>query len=172
MPKHDLAIINCMAYEGKDTFLGISEVTLPTVASPTQSFNGVGMSGTIEAALIGQLEAMTTTINFRNFTAETVKLSTPRKHRLELHCALQSEDSGTGDEVIDAVKHIMIVFPKSITGGKVSRATTGDPSGEYAVRYWATYIRGKRVLELDPVNNIYFMDGKDYLAPVRKAMGM
>lgn len=172
MNKYDLAFINFKAYEGKDTYLGMTEVALPTLAFLTQTLSGVGISGNLEAALIGQMEAMTMTITFRNLTEETIKISTPCRHRLELYGALQAEDSATGEESIDAVKHILTVFPKSIGGGKLARASTGDPSGEYAVRYWATYVRNKRMMELDPANNICFMNGKDYLAPVRKAMGM
>lgn len=42
---------------------------------------------------------------------------------------------------------------------------------EFAVRYWATYIDGKKVREIDPLNFICLIDGTDYLADVRKALG-
>ena len=45
-------------------------------------------------------------------------------------------------------------------------------SGEYAVRYWATYIDGKKVREVDQLNFICYVNGTDYLADVRKALGM
>lgn len=41
----------------------------------------------------------------------------------------------------------------------------------YAVSYYATYIDGKKKLEIDPLNYIYYVNGKDYLADVRKALG-
>lgn len=34
-----------------------------------------------------------------------------------------------------------------------------------------TYIDGKKKLEIDPLNYIYYVNGKDYLADVRKALG-
>lgn len=37
--------------------------------------------------------------------------------------------------------------------------------------YYATYIDGKKKLEIDPLNYIYYVNGKDYLADVRKALG-
>ena len=40
-----------------------------------------------------------------------------------------------------------------------------------AVRYWATYLDGKKVRELDPLNFICYINGTDYLAAVRKALG-
>ena len=37
--------------------------------------------------------------------------------------------------------------------------------------YFATYIDGAKVLEIDILNFIYFVNGVDYLADVRKALG-
>ena len=50
-------------------------------------------------------------------------------------------------------------------------ASTAEASGEYAVTYFATFFDGKKVLEVDKLNFIYEVDGVDYLAEVRKAMG-
>ena len=168
---YDLATINFKVYEGKTTYVGVSDVTLPSLSFLTQTLSGVGIAGNIEAALIGQMDAMTSTFNFRNLTEETIHLATPTLHTVEMYEAQQREDSNTG-ESIHSVKHVMRIFPKTLSGGTAQRASTGDPSGEYAVRYWAVYVDGKRYMELDPMNSICYMDGKDYLAPVRNAMGM
>lgn len=66
---------------------------------------------------------------------------------------------------------IEIVFPKKTSLGKVATASTSDASGEYSVSYFATYLEGKKVLEIDPLNYIFFVNGKDYLAEVRRALG-
>mgnify|MGYP003173053077 CR=1 FL=1 len=70
------------------------------------------------------------------------------------------------------VKHILVVIPKSDKGGSVAPAAPSNGSGEYAVRYWATYIDGKKVREVDQLNFICYINGTDYLADVRKALGM
>ena len=44
-------------------------------------------------------------------------------------------------------------------------------SGEYAVSYYALYLDGKKVVEIDQLNFIYYINGKDYLEDVRKALG-
>ena len=56
--------------------------------------------------------------------------------------------------------------------GGVEPATPSAGSGEYAVRYWATYINNERVREIDPLNMIFYVNGVDYMAQVRKALGM
>lgn len=72
---------------------------------------------------------------------------------------------------MSSVKHIAKVFPKKHAPGKLAPAAAADASGEYAVLYYATYINGERVLEIDPLNFIYYVNGTDYLADVRKALG-
>ena len=61
---------------------------------------------------------------------------------------------------------------QSDKGGSVAPAAPSNGSGEYAVRYWATYIDGKKVREVDQLNFICYVNGTDYLADVRKALGM
>ena len=80
--------------------------------------------------------------------------------------------TGRGKVVVRAVKHILVVIPKSDKGGSVAPAAPSNGSGEYAVRYWATYIDGKKVREVDQLNFICYVNGTDYLADVRKALGM
>lgn len=81
----------------------------------------------------------------------------------------QVQKKGTTEVV--SVKHILVVTPKKLNPGKVATAAAAEVSGEYAVSYYATYIDGKKKLEIDPLNYIYYVNGKDYLADVRKALG-
>lgn len=72
---------------------------------------------------------------------------------------------------IETIIYILVVTPKKLNPGKVATAAAAEVSGEYAVSYYATYIDGKKKLEIDPLNYIYYVNGKDYLADVRKALG-
>lgn len=167
----DQAIINCEVYKGKTNYLGIAKITMPKLAFLTQTMSGVGIAGNVEAVLIGQMDTMGMTIEFRNFTEEALSLAGPEISTLELFVATQYEDPAKRSIAVKSIKHIVDVIPKSLDGGSVAPASTGDPSGEYAVRYWATYIDGQRTMELDPFNSICFINGVDYLEPVRKALG-
>jgi hypothetical protein len=69
------------------------------------------------------------------------------------------------------VKHVLIVSPTKYNPGKLAPASSADASGEYAVTYYATYIDGVKELEIDVINFIFYVDGTDYLADVRKALG-
>lgn len=171
MPKIDESVINFAVYEDSNEFLGMAEVTLPEISSITQEIKGAGISGTLEAAIIGHIEAMSLTLNFRTVQQSAISLMEPRNHTITLMAAQQESDTVKGTKVVRAVKHVMIINSKKFAPGKVAPASPAEASGEYGASYYATYIDGKKVLEIDILNFIYFVNGTDYLADVRKAIG-
>jgi hypothetical protein len=137
----------------------------------TQSIQGAGISGNVEAVILGHFDAMTVGLNFRITTPQSVQLSEPRRHTLDLRVANQYEDPVAGELQVKREKHVLVVIPKTTTGGTIAPASPANGSGEYAVRYWATYLDGEKVREIDPFNMICYIDGVDYLADVRTALG-
>ena len=69
------------------------------------------------------------------------------------------------------MKYVLRVRPKKLAPGKVGIATTADASGEYAVTYYAIYKNGVKKVEIDQLNFIYYVNGVDYLAEIRDALG-
>lgn len=171
MAKVNESIINFAVYENAVEYYGMAEVTLPEITNLTAEVTGAGISGTFESVVLGHLEAMTLTLNFRTLVKDAVTLSEPRDHTIDLRAAQQSKDTVSGRTVVTPVKHVLVVKPKKLSPGKLAPASAADASGEYAVTYWATYIDGKKLLEIDILNFIYIVNGVDYLAEVRTALG-
>ena len=171
MPKIDETVIGFAVYEDATEYIGISEVTLPEISNITEEISGAGIGGKIESVILGAIEAMSLTLNFRTVTNNAIKLHEPRQHNIDLRAAQQQKDTVKGTTEVVSVKHILVVTPKKLNPGKVATAAAAEVSGEYAVSYYATYIDGKKKLEIDPLNYIYYVNGKDYLADVRKALG-
>lgn len=167
----DQATVNFSVYENIQEYLGIASVTLPSLAWMTQQMSGSGIGGNIEAVLCGMVDAMTLTMNFRQFNEQALSLCSPEVHNITLRVAQQQENTIKGANQIQGVKHTFRMIPKSLSGGNVAPASTGDPSGEYAVRYWKAVVDNKVWIEIDPINMICIINGKDYLAKVRKALG-
>lgn len=167
----DQSVINFAVYEDSVEMLGMAKATLPDLTWLTQNISGAGIGGNVEAVILGHSDAMTLGLNFRTTSEHAIKLSEPRRHNIDLRIAQQGEDTVAGKVKVQPVKHIFVVIPKTDKGGSVAPAASTDGSGEYAVRYWATYIDGKKVREIDPLNYICIINGIDYLADVRKALG-
>ncbi len=171
MAKVDETVIGFATYEDSVEYLGITEVTLPELSNITEEIEGAGIAGKYEAVILGALEAMSATFNFRTVTSAAVKLHEPRQHNIDLRVAQQGKDTTAGKTVVTPVKHVLVVTPKKLSTGKAASAKAAEVSGEYAVSYYATYIDGQKVIEVDPLNYIYYVNGKDYLADVREALG-
>lgn len=171
MPKIDELVVNYAVYEDANEYYGTTEVTLPDLEFLTEEINGAGIGGNVEEIITGHLAAMSTTLNFRTVTSAAVNLLEPRVHKIDLRVAQQQMDMRTSETEISSVKHILKLKPKKTSLGKVATASTADVSGEYATSYYAMYLEGKKVTEVDPLNFICVINGVDYLAKVRKALG-
>lgn len=171
MPNFDESVINFAAYEDSVEYVGMAGVTLPNLAAIVQTLSGAGIAGNVEVPVLGHYDVMSLTLNFRTTTEHSVRLSEPRRHNIDLRMAQQIEDTVAGEVKVQSIKHVLVVVPKTDTGGTVAPAAPTNGSGEYSVRYWATYIDGAKVREIDPLNFICEVNGVDYLADVRKAIG-
>lgn len=167
----DQSIIDFAVYEDSREFVGIASATLPDMNFITQSLSGAGIGGNIEAVIAGHVDAMTLTLNFTTINEDTLRLSEPRLHQLDLRVAQQYEDNVASELKVKGYKHIFKVIPKSDKAGGVAPASQANGSGEYAVRYWATFLDGEKIREIDPLNNICYINGVDYNEPIRKALG-
>ena len=167
----DQSIINFAIYEDAVDLVGMADATLPDLASLTQTISGAGIAGNIEVALLGHFDTMTLTLKFRTTTEQSLKLTEPRLHNIDIRVAQQAEDTVAGTTIVQNVKHVMRVMPKKFAAGTIAPAALGDASGEYAVRYWAAYKDEKKIIEVDPFNFICVINGVDYLREVRKALG-
>lgn len=171
MPNFDESVINFAVYEDSVEYVGVAGVTLPNLAAIVQTLSGAGIAGNVEVLVLGHYDVMSLTLNFRTTTEHSVRLSEPRRHNIDLRMAQQIEDTVAGEVKVQSIKHVLVVVPKTDTGGTVAPAAPTNGSGEYSVRYWATYIDGSKVREIDPLNFICEVNGVDYLADVRKAIG-
>ena len=109
----DQSIINFKVYEDSVEYVGMAQATLPDLTALTQSISGAGIAGNVESVILGHFDAMTLGLNFRTVTDQSVKLSEPRRHTIDLRVAQQDEDVVAGKVVVRAVKHILVVIPKS-----------------------------------------------------------
>ena len=133
--------------------------------------NGAGIGGDVEVPVNGHYDALVMEMAFRNYSPRVARLREHRRHNIELRVAQQNEDRVKGQIVTDAVKHVFVVIPKSASGGTVAPATPGDMAIAFSVRYWATFVNGKKLDDIDQLNRIDIVNGIDYDAPVRAALG-
>lgn len=163
--------INYEVYEDGDNFCGIAEVTLPDLAQATTEVSGAGISGKFTAPFIGQMEAMSLSLSFKTVEERMANLTMPGYHNLDLRVAQQTQNSTTGKFNVEKIKHLVTVTPVKNSPGKIAPSSATESTVEFSVSYYAQFIDGKKVVEFDLFNCIYYLNGVDYMAEVRKAMG-
>jgi hypothetical protein len=169
--KQPESYINFEVYKDSKMFCGVTKATLPNVQFIQQTVSGAGIGGNVETILPGMTEAMSLTLNFRTVTDNAIDLCQPKLHNIDLRIAEQIGDTVNGTKNIICDKYVMSVMPKQTSLGNVAPASPADASGEYSVQVFKGYKAGKLVFDIEPYNYKCIINGTDYLAAVRKALG-
>ena len=152
--------------------LGVAEGNFPNIELTTSEVKGAGIAGSTDSPGVGQVGPMTVSLTWRSITKHITKLLNPNAHTIEMHGDHQEFNSGTG-----LIKHTHIyVYMKGRTkstnlGNLVINDGTGTQT-EIEVYYLKVEIDGSEVVEIDKYNYIYKVHGVDYLAEVRRNLGM
>ncbi len=165
------AYLTLELYEDSVNLLGVADVTLPTIAYKTVPLNAAGLMGDLNVPLIGMMEAMSMSIKFRTMTQASVNLATPKMLQLDMRVAEEYWISEEAEVSLWADKFVVICQPKNMTPGTVTPSNAADVSSEFEVYYFAAYRDGKQLWEIDKRNQKCVINGVDYMAPVRKALG-
>lgn len=104
MPNFDESVINFAVYEDSVEYVGMASVTLPNLAAIVQTLSGAGIAGNVEVPILGHYDAMTLGLNFRTTTEQSVRLSAPRRHNIDLRAAQQIEDTVAGEVKVQNIK--------------------------------------------------------------------
>lgn len=165
-------LINFRVYNEGNDLLGVADVDLPSIESMTDTVKGAGIAGEVDSPTLGHYGSMTCTIKWRTTSKDVIQLAKPKAHQIELRGAVQVYDSGAGTYETLAQKFVLKAVPKNVSLGKLDVGTTQDTSSEFEVNYIKIFLGGKEVFELDKYNYICKIDGEDFLAGTRKALGL
>lgn len=151
-------------YQGK-----VGEITLPKLSRKLQEWRGGGMDSPIEADLGGEKITLEYTCGGMLKDALSQFGATQAgAYALRFAGAYQRDDDGG----VDAVEVVVRGRPVEIDMGN---AKTGDDTAHkftVSCAYYKLSINGAVVIEIDPVNFIFNVNGADRLAEQRRALGL
>lgn len=165
-------LINFRVYQDGDDLLGISDVTLPKLDSITETVKGAGVAGEIDDPTIGHFGSMELELNWRSLVKSNIVLAKPTGVHLDLRGACQGHDSAKNVLKTMPVKIVIEGMPKSTDLGKLDMGATTDTKNTIEVTYIKITVDGETVLEIDKFNYICVIDGVDYMADIRDALGL
>ena len=167
-----MAVVNYKIYKDGTDFLGTTQHDAPAISAVVAEMKGAGIGGSVEIPVKSMVQAMSMTLTLNDVTPQIYSILTQEAHHIELWSAIQDTDPKTGQLVIKQQKLIYRAIPKTNTVGKFVPGETQDRSVEFSVIYYREIYDGKDVIEIDPLNCIYRVNGKDENSDIRKAIGL
>lgn len=163
-------LINFRVYLEGDPVNGVADVELPKLKSMTTTVEGAGIFGQVESPVLGHLEAISVTVNFRMMGDGASKLMAPKAHLLDFRGSQQISDAGSYST--KPMRLTMKGTPTEVDLGKLKVGESTESSIQFSVSYLKLYVDGVEWIEVDQFNGVYRVDGVDYSASVRADLGI
>lgn len=157
---------------GNPDFKGISDLQLPSFKFLTETINAAGILGEYESPALGHLESMKLVINWLVTSKEIKSFLRPEAIEIDCRLANQEYDEGKGKHNLVANRVFVRGIPLSNDLGKAKKGSPYEGSTEVEVLYIKVECAGQVLIEVDRINYIYKVDGVDYTAKLREALGM
>lgn len=163
-------INNYNVYKEGNALIGVSgEVSLAEFQSVTDTISGPGLLGEIETVVIGMFQSMKQEIPFRILDDDVFTMANPRTvQELTLRAAEQVTDKGSGGIVFKGMRVVFRGRPSSFKPGTIKQGAQMGASVTLELTYVLIEIDGEVKLELDKLNSIYKIAGKDIMGEVSK----
>ena len=155
-------------YQKGNRMIGVvPDVELPGIKMKTSTVIGAGMLGELDSPAIGQFESMTQELKFNVLYSSAIDMLSPLEAvDLTFRASQQVYDKNGGY----AFKGLRIVEQgrvKEFKPGKLVRANGMEATVILEVTYILFEVDGEPMLEIDKLNQVYKVRGKDMLADVR-----
>lgn len=156
-------------YNEAERLLGVGEeMPLPDFESSSETVSGAGILGEIEDPTIGYFTNQEMDVPFRVLDQEAVDLLDQTKTvRLTIRGATQTVDS-EGEIKFRSIRVVVRGRSKKFSPGKLKAGNGMDTGVGLTVLYILIEVDGKSVLELDKLNEVYKINGKDMLAKIKE----
>ena len=157
-------------YKDGTKLIGISdEITLPDFEAITESLSGPGILGEIDDPTLGHFSSMEFEIPFRTMDEDLFILSDDISSvTVTLRGAIQYTDAQIGATKFKPMRIVVRGKNKSLSGGKAKQGAGTGSNIKLEVLYILIEIGNVTEIELDKLNFVYKVHGKDLLAKVRK----
>lgn len=145
------------------------DVALPSLEGTTEEISGVGILGSYESVVPGIYKSMEQEIPFRCLNEDYFNLVDPTQPlELTLRGAIQTKVKATGAVDYTGLRVVLRGIPKKMELGTVKQAGPMDSKISLEATYILVEHDGFKKLELDKINGIFIVNGKDVLQKVHK----
>lgn len=151
--------------------IGFATVDLPELTNISTDLSGAGIAGDFSMPSPGMLEDMEITFHWHTIHGDVTFLFAHQAHELTLMGSQNVYDSATSKFRAQQVKIMVRGVPHKMTLGKFERASETESESTLGIDYIKITVDGSEVLEYDKFNFVFRINGYDYMAGTRSAMG-
>ena len=159
-------------YADDSRLLGVADGNFPSLEFITTEIKGSGIAGTIDSPGGGMFGPIVVTLNWRTTTPDFWELAAPGGHILNMYAELLSYDAGYGEYKSQQLYVYIKAFTKKLDMGKLPDMESQEGSTEHEVYYMKVDIDNAEQLMIDKFDYVYRVQGRDYLADTRRALGI
>ncbi len=158
-------------YGGTLDLVGVADVTLSDLEPISTSIKGPGILGEVNVPIIGQLGALSMSMNFRTISSNLSTFAEPKPHSITLRAAIQELDASQGTRRIQKVRIECTGSTKKVGLGKMVIGEGNDSSVELELTRFQLIINDVDSIEIDKLNNVYKVNSVDMLGELNNSMG-
>lgn len=141
-----------------------TDITLPSIEKITDTIKGAGIIGEIDMPTLGQLSSMETEISLRVSDDKFATLAAASK--IEYRWVTDAYDTSSGKARVVANKAFLTVTNKKADEGKIEPGASQDGSLSFEVIAYQRICDGKEIINIDKLNGIYKLNGKDMYSDI------
>lgn len=156
-------------YSAGERLLGMGdELSLPDFEASSETISGAGILGEFDDPTVGYFSNQEMEIPFRVMDREAVDmLDMTRAVQLTIRGAQQTTNS-EGDIEFRSMRVVVRGRSAKFSPGKVKAGNPMETTVTLTVLYILIELDGSAILELDKLNEVYKINGKDVLAQVKE----
>lgn len=158
-------------YDGAtgDKLIGVTgEMSLANLQAMTAEISGAGIAGSYNAPVVGYFQDISQDIPFRAMYTQVTKLMNPlKKCVISVRGLMQVVDRTTGLRDRVPFRYVVGGAGVSINPGTMQ---LGNPMGStltVSATYVCLEVGGKKLIEIDKMNQVCVIDGEDLLEEIR-----
>ena len=162
---------NFRVYNDANRIMGTTaEVNIAELQAMTAAVSGAGILGEYNTSVVGMFQSMSQEIPFRMIDRDFfTMLNTGEQSKVVLRSSVQQRNRETGGTIsTSAMRFVFRGHPTAAKFGTVKIGDLMNASITLELTYLLAEIDGETMLELDKLNSVYKVAGKDLLKDIMK----
>lgn len=164
-------INNFRVYNDANRIMGTTaEISIAELQAMTATVSGAGILGEYNTSVVGMFQSMSQEVPFRMIDRDYFNmLNTGEQSKIVLRSSVQQRNRETGGTIsTSAMRFVFRGHPTAARFGTVKIGDLMNASITLELTYLLAEIDGMTMLELDKLNSVYKVAGKDLLKDIMK----